>query len=162
MGKRGRGIFLDNEELLMCFRERRDTMIKRIFIVAAIVLSFIMLTAMGGGRGGGFEKAPRVEKNFAVMVTDASGNRIEGEKFSWEGRIHFAGYMGMAQIVIPFDKIKEITVGEKKERKVKVTARLVGGKEENFEIDADSRCYGEAVFGSFMLMMDEISSVTFK
>lgn len=137
-------------------------MINRILTAAAIVLCFIMLTAMGGGRGAGFERAPRVEKNFAVIVIDASGNRIEGEKFSWEGRIHFAGYMGMAQIVIPFDKIKEITVGEKKERKVRVTARLASGKEENFEIDADSRCYGEAAFGSFMLTMDEIRSVSFK
>ena len=81
--------------------------------VVFLCLAFLFLTAMGG-KGGGFERAPRVDKNFAVTVTDGSGNKINGEKFSWEGRIHFAGYMGMAQVVVPFDKVKELTVGEKK------------------------------------------------
>ncbi len=135
---------------------------RKLGIVVILILYSLLLFAMGGGRGSGFERAPRVEKNYQVVVTDASGNRIEGEKFSWEGRVHFAGYLGMAQVVIPFEKVKELTVGEKKDRKVKATAKLTTGGIEVFEIDADSRCYGEAGFGSFMLMMDEIRSITFK
>jgi hypothetical protein len=126
--------------------------------VFLLFLTFLLLTAMGG-KGGGFERAPRVDKNFAVTVTDVSGNKISGEKFSWEGRVHFAGSMGMASINIPFEKIKEISVGEKKEKKVKVTAKLKDGGEAVFDIEADSRCYGEASFGSFMLSMEEIKSV---
>jgi hypothetical protein len=136
-------------------------MLRRVAYTVFILCSAFLLTAMGG-KGGGFERAPRVEKNYAVVITDASGNTIQGEKFSWEGRIHFAGYMGMAQVVVPFDKVKELTVGEKKDRKVKTTARLVDGSETTFEMDADSRCYGEAGFGSFMLMMDELKSINFK
>ena len=124
-----------------------------------MLAAFALLTAMGGT--GGFERAPRVEKNFAVVVVDASGNKIEGEKFSWEGRIHFAGYLGMAQVTLPFEKIKQLTVGEKHDRKVKVTARLTDGTETSFEVDAKSRCFGEAGFGSFMLQMDEIRTVVF-
>jgi hypothetical protein len=134
---------------------------KRLVSAALMVSVAILLTAMGG-KGGGFEKAPRVDKNYTVVVTDASGNKIEGEKFSWEGRIHFAGYMGMAQITMPFERVKELTVGEKKDRKVKVTARLTDGTETVFDIDSDSRVYGEAGFGSFMLTMDEIKSISFK
>ena len=130
-------------------------------LVMFILFAFFLLTAMGG-KGGGFERAPRVEKSYSVTVIDGSGSRISGEKFSWEGRIHFAGYLGMANVTVPFDKIKEISIGEKKERKVKVTARLLDGSETVFEIDADSRCYGEAPFGSFMLMMEEIKGVQFK
>jgi hypothetical protein len=136
-------------------------MLRRVAYTVFILCSAFFLTAMGG-KGGGFERAPRVEKNYAVVITDASGNTIQGEKFSWEGRIHFAGYMGMAQVVVPFDKVKELTVGEKKDRKVKTTAHLVDGSETAFEMDADSRCYGEAGFGSFMLMMDELKSINFK
>jgi len=135
-------------------------MLQKAFYAVIVLASFTLLTAMGGT--GGFERAPRVEKNFTVVVTDASGNKIEGEKFSWEGRIHFAGYLGMAQVTMPFEKIKEMTVGEKRDRKVKVTARLTDGTETNFEVDAKSRCFGEASFGSFMLQMDEIKSVVFK
>jgi len=129
--------------------------------VALMVSVIILLTAMGG-KGGGFEKAPRVDKNFMVVVTDASGNKLEGEKFSWEGRIHFAGYLGLAQVTMPFERVKELTVGEKKDRKVKVTALLTDGTETVFEIDSDSRVYGESRFGSFMLTMDEIKSISFK
>lgn len=129
--------------------------------VLLLFLAFLLLTAMGG-KGGGFERAPRVDKNFAVTVTDVSGNKINGEKFSWEGRVHFAGSMGMASITVPFEKIKEIAVGEKREKKVKITAKLKDGSETVFEIDADSRCYGEAPFGSFMLTLEEIKNVLFK
>ncbi len=134
-------------------------MFRKILIIASL---FLFLTAMGGGRSGSFERAPRVDKNFAVIITDNSGNKIEGEKFSWEGRVHFSGYMGMAEIVVPFDKIKEAAFGEKKERKVKVTIHLKDGSETTFDMDADSRCYGEAGFGSFMLTAHEIKTVAFK
>jgi len=134
---------------------------KRIGFLAVLFIVAALLTAMGG-KGGGFERAPRVEKSFTVTVTDVSGNKISGEKFSWEGRVHFAGTLGMASITIPFDRIKEIAVGEKKEKKVKATVRLKDGTETVFDIDADSRCYGEAPFGSFMLTMEEIRSVAFK
>lgn len=135
-------------------------MLQRALYAVFILSVFILLTAMGGS--GGFERAPRVEKNYAVVVTDTSGNKIEGEKFSWEGRVHFAGYLGMAQVTMPFEKVKELTVGEKRERKVKVTARLTDGTETSFDVDAKTRCFGEAGFGSFMLLMDEIRSITFK
>jgi hypothetical protein len=131
-------------------------------LFAMFILSvFVFLTAMGD-KGGGFVRAPRVEKNFTVTVIDASGKKIEGENFSWEGRVHFAGYLGMAQATIPFDRVKELSVGEKKDRTIKVTARLRDGSETTFDMEADSRCYGEAGFGSFMLRMDEIKAVTFK
>ncbi len=136
-------------------------MLKRASTVVLVLSLFVLLTAMGG-KGGGFERAPRVDKNFAVVVTDASGNKINGEKFSWEGRIRFSGYMGLAEVNLPFDRIREVTVGEKKEKKVRVTAHLADGGEVALDVDADSRCYGEAGFGSFMLTMDEIKAVSFK
>lgn len=133
----------------------------KIFSLMIILVAFLFLTAMGG-KGGGFERAPRVEKSFSVTVTDVSGNKVSGEKFSWEGRVHFAGNLGMASITVPFDKIKDVSIGDKKEKKVKVTAHLRDGSEASFEIEADSRCFGEAPFGSFMLTMEEIKGVQFK
>ena len=134
---------------------------KRLASIAFMASLFLFLSAMVG-KGGGFEKAPRVDKNFMVVVTDVSGNKIEGEKFSWEGRIHFAGYMGMAQVNLPFERVKELTVGEKKDRRVKVTAHLRDGGEAVFDVDSDARVFGESGFGSFMLTMDEIKSISFK
>lgn len=134
---------------------------KRVIFLVLLTILAPVLMAMGG-KGSGFERAPRVEKNFSVLVTDISGNKIEGDKFSWEGRIHLDGSLGMAQVVIPFDKIKELTVGEKRDRKVRVTLRLKDGSEAMVDVDADARCYGDAGFGSFMLTMAEIKSITFK
>ena len=136
-------------------------MLKRASTVVGLMLLFVFLTAMGG-KGGGFERAPRVDKNFAVVVTDRSGNQINGEKLSWEGRIRFSGYMGLAEVNLPFDRIKEVTVGDKRDRKVKITAKLADGTETAIDVEADTRCYGESGFGSFMLTMDEIKTVIFK
>ncbi len=115
-----------------------------------------------GGKGGGFERAPRVDKNFSVTVTDVSGNKISGEKFSWEGRTRFSGYLGLAEVNLPFERVKELKVGEKKEKRVRITAHLADGSEVALDVDSDSRCYGEAGFGSFMLTMDEIKEISFK
>ncbi len=136
-------------------------MLKRVSAVVIALTLFVLLTAMGG-KGGGFERAPRVDKNFSVTVTDASGNKISGEKFSWEGRTRFSGYLGLAEVNLPFERLKEVKVGEKREKKVHVTARLTDGSEVTLDVDADSRCYGEAGFGSFMLTMDEIQEISFK
>ncbi|HET7319601.1 MAG TPA: hypothetical protein VFK23_10730 [Nitrospirota bacterium] len=132
---------------------------QRTFRAVIILVAFILLCGMGGT--GGFERAPRVEKNFTVTITDTSGNKISGEKFSWEGRIHFAGYVGMAQVTMPFDRIQDLAMGEIRERKVRVTAHLTDGSETSFDVEARSRCFGEATFGSFMLQMDEIKSIVF-
>lgn len=140
-------------------RKELSIMLKRFSFVVFLLFLSVMLTAMGGK--GGFERAPRVEKNFQVIVTDTSGNKIEGEKFSWEGRIRFSGYMGMAEANVPFDRLRDVTVGEKRERKVRVTARLYDGTQVVLDVDADSRCYGEAGFGSFMFMMSEIRTINF-
>jgi hypothetical protein len=135
-------------------------MLRRTFSLLAVLAAFLLLSAMGGN--GGFERAPRVEKNFGVTVTDASGNVITGDKFSWDGRIHFAGSKGLAQVTMPFERIRSVSVGEKIERKVRITAKLADGTETVFDVDARSRCYGEASFGSFMLQMDEIKSIVFQ
>jgi hypothetical protein len=135
-------------------------MFQRTSYAFIIIVTFILLTAMGGT--GGFERAPRVEKSFNVVVTDATGSKIDGDQFSWEGRLHFDGYKGMAQVTIPFEKLKELTVGQKGERNITVTALFWDGTQASFDVDAKSRCFGEASFGSFMLQMDEIKSVAFK
>lgn len=126
-----------------------------------LISSFLVLTAMGGSGGGGFERAPKVERNFSATVVDLAGNTIKAEKFSWEGRLTFSGYQGMAQVSIPFERVKALAFGDKRERKVKVTARLSDGTDAAFEIDAASRLYGETNFGSFMLRADEVKTVTF-
>ncbi len=131
------------------------------FRIILVLAAWAFLTAMGG-KGNGFERAPRVDKNFSVTVTDISGNKISGDKFSWEGRTHFSGALGMASVNVPFDRIKDVSIGEKREKKVRVTVKLRDGSESSFDVDADSRCYGEASFGSFMLTMEEIKSIEFK
>jgi hypothetical protein len=140
--------------------ERRLSMFQRVFRTIIILTAFILLTAMGGT--GGLEQVPRVDKNYSVVITDSSGTKIEGEKFSWEGRIHFAGNIGMAQVTIPFDRVKELIAGERRDRFVRVTARLIDGSETSFDIDAKTRCYGEAKFGNFIILVEEIKTITFK
>ncbi len=136
-------------------------MLKRFSSAILVLSAFFLLSAMGG-KGGGFDRAPRVDKNFSVTVVDASGHKIEGEKFSCEGRIRFSGYMGMAEVNLPFERVREVIVGEKHDRKIKITARMADGSETALDMDSDVRCFGEAGFGSFMLMMEEIKSISFK
>lgn len=135
-------------------------MLQKTFSTAMLLTAFILLTAMGGT--GGVERLPRVDKNYAVTITDAAGVVIDGEKFSWEGRTNFSGFFGLAQVTMPFEKVKELTVGEKRDRQVRVSVRLKDGSETSFDIDAKTRCYGEAKFGNFMLLLGEIKTIKFK
>src|SRR3990172_6784700 len=143
--------------------ERRQAMYRNIYFV---VLLFIFLTAMGGGRSGSFERAPRVDKNFAVIITDNSGNKIEGEKFSWEGRIHFSGYMGLAEVVVPLYQIQKTNFLEKKKTKKKKRGgrrvRRGGGGGRVVEGDAFAGFGGEGGWGGFRLPAHESKMVAFK
>ena len=136
-------------------------MMRKAPIILFLLAAFIMTSAMGE-KGSGFTRAPRVEKNFNVSVTDLNGRKIDGERFSWEGRIHFSGFLGMAQVTVPFERVKELNLGDKKDRNIKAIAKLKDGTEAAIDIEADSRCFGEAGFGSFMLKMSEIRSVVFR
>ncbi len=136
-------------------------MLKMLSSLVFLVLVLVLLSAMGG-KGTGFERVPRVEKNYSVTVTDTAGTRIEGDKFSWEGRLRFSGFMGMAEVNVPFEKIREVSIGDKHDRKVRVTAHLTDGSSAIFDVDADSRCYGESGFGSFMYLMSEIKMINFR
>ncbi len=136
-------------------------MLKRLSSPVFLLLALVLLSAMGG-KGTGFERVPRVEKNYPVTVTDTAGTRIEGDKFSWEGRLRFSGFMGMAEVNVPFEKIREVSIGDKHDRKVRVTAHLTDGSSAIFDVDADSRCYGESGFGSFMYLMSEIKTISFR
>lgn len=126
-----------------------------------LLIVFVLLTAMGG-KGGGFERVPRVEKNFSVTVTDITGNTIKGDKFSWEGRLRFSGSMGMAEVNVPFERISKVTIGDRRDQKRLVNVLLNDGSETSFDIDADSRCYGEADFGTFMLTINDIKTISFQ
>ena len=92
-------------------------------------------------------------------------NGVVQSKTDATKKVSYADLIGgprLADVNLPFDRIREMTVGEKRDRKVRVTARLTDGSEAVLDIDSDSRCYGEAGFGSFMLTMDEIKSISFK
>lgn len=133
---------------------------KKMFHVLVYITAFIFLAAMAGSSG--FEKAPKVDKNYAVVITDKSGNKIEGTNFSCEGKLYFAGQVGMAQALIPFDKARELSVGEVSENSAKAAISLANNSQTILKIDAKTKCHGEANFGSFMLLIKEINKIVFK
>ena len=133
---------------------------KKIFPIIISIAAFIFLTAMAGSTV--FEKAPKVDKNYAVVITDKSGNKIEGANFSCEGKLYFSGQVGIAQAVIPFDKVKEFSVAEVSENSAKAAILLANGTQTTLKIDAKTKCYGEANFGSFMFLIKEINKIVFK
>jgi hypothetical protein len=135
-------------------------MIQKIFHTVIAVVAFISLTAMAGSSG--FERTPKVEKNYAIVITDTAGNKIDGGQFSWEGHLYFGGHVGMAQVMIPFDKVNELNAEETSNGTVKATLHLADGSQMILKIDANTHCYGEAGFGSFMFSMKEINKIVFK
>ncbi len=53
-------------------------MLQKAFYTVIVLAAFTLLTAMGGT--GGFERAPRVEKNYAVVIVDAVRQQDRGGK----------------------------------------------------------------------------------
>lgn len=137
--------------------------LKRLAVLLALALLAGGLMGLGGGSEQEEGAIPIPSKSYTVSLRDNQGNTLQGERFTWEGKVHLRANFGNATITLPFEKLKslEISKGTTPDR-VKATALLRSGDTLDLTVDAKSKCYAETKFGSYEIFMADLASVEFE
>ena len=131
-------------------------------------LLLLLVPASYGLGGGSTETAdvPIPAKNYAATIVDRAGSTIQGERLSIDGKIYLKGLIGRAEVNIPFDKIKSVSVEQtvsKSDRDYLTSAViLLSGEKLDLLLAASTKVYGEASYGKFSLGIRDLQSITFK
>jgi hypothetical protein len=134
--------------------------------LGGLLLAAPFLLGLGGGNGGSDKPIPIPQKNFTVTVSDARGQKVQAERFTWEGKVHFQGQYGSATITLPFQKVQSVKVvpGQANIAPTQVLARMALRSGETLELTLDrtSKCYGETAFGNYEIFLKDIAEITFQ
>jgi len=137
--------------------------LKRWLAGAALALLAAGLMGLGGGTEEDTGAIPIPSKSFTVSVTDTQGNKLVGERFTWEGKVHVRAQFGNATITLPFEKLQSLKVSKgPTPEKVKVRALLRSGESLDLTVDATSKCYADTKFGNYEIFMADLGSIEFK
>jgi hypothetical protein len=139
--------------------------VRGLWLLGLMLLAAPWLMGLGGGNGGSEKPIPIPQKNFTVTVSDGRGQKVQAERFTWEGKVHFQGQYGSATITLPFQKVQSVKVvpGQANIPPTQVLARMALRSGETLELTLDrtSKCYGETAFGNYEIFLKDVGEITF-
>jgi len=132
---------------------------RRIGIVALLLLFCVFLVGMGGLGGSTSINVPEPARNYAATITDQSDISTRVEKFSFEGQTAISGKLGDGHISISFDKIASIGF-VLQEKTLKAETLLTDGKTIHIVVERGNACYGKLPYGKFKIAVEDIRTIT--
>jgi hypothetical protein len=136
-------------------------------VLAALVLAALWLMGLGGGSNGSSgPDIPIPQENFTVTVSDATGQKLEARRFTWEGKVYLRGQVGNATVSLPFSKIRSVRVERDGKAASLEAARasvtLKTGDTVEVMVERSSKCYGETKFGNYEIFFKDIAAIEFQ
>lgn len=139
---------------------------RRWALALALLPAAGLLMGLGGGSGGEEKPIPIPQKNFTVTVSDSKGLKVQAERFTWEGKVHFQGQFGHATLTLPFQKVKSLKVlsggVDGNSALVRTQATLRSGETLELALDRASKCYGETSFGNYEIFLKDVGEIQFQ
>lgn len=128
-----------------------------------MVLLAAGLMGLGGGDEGEGGRIPIPSESYAVTLTDRSGNTLEGDRFTWEGKVFLRAQFGNATVTVPFEKLAslKVTAADASDQ-VNVSAVMKDGETLALTVDATSKCYANTRFGDYEIFMADLAAVSFQ
>lgn len=143
-------------------RQFRDA-VRRWLAGAVLALLAAGLMGLGGGTEEDTGSIPIPAKSYTVSLTDAQGNNLIGERFTWEGKVHMRAQFGNATITVPFEKLQSLKMSKSASPdKVKVRAVLRSGESLELTAEATTKWYAETKFGNYEIFTADLASIDFK
>lgn len=131
-------------------------------VVGALALAVavpVLATGFGGSDSPG-ARIPIPARDFAAVVEDQSGIRIEVTQATYNGEVHLYGFMGEGQVTIPFEKIAEVRFEPSQaEGKLVAFVKLKDGSSVSVLVEDDTPAYGKTSFGTYTITVDKIRRI---
>ena len=134
-------------------------------LLIGITSQQLTLAVGGGGGGAASDSIPLPTTNYSATVTDSTSISLKAERLSWNGKVYFDTQVGNSKIVIPFEKVGQLTI----KRSAKNTPQdyvlgefeLLDGQTVEALLLMDSKLYGQTSFGNFELFVRDLEQISF-
>lgn len=139
---------------------------RRPALIAALFGVALAGPVLAGGFGSGDSPPARIPvpaRDYAAVVQDMSGTRVEVTQVSYNGEVFLYGLVGQGQVTVPFDSIHTVRFEPSTETGQRVAfVTLADGKTVNVVVDADLPAYGKTAWGTYSITVDKIRQIEFK
>lgn len=133
---------------------------------AAVVVGLLAVGPVFAGSFGSDAPPARIPipaHDYAAVVEDQSGTRVDVTQVSYNGEVFIYGNLGQGQITVPFDTIKEVRFEPSTETGKRIAfVTLKDGQSVKLIVEFDVPAYGKTAFGSYSIEVDKISRISFK
>lgn len=129
--------------------------------LSAVLIIIIAAICMGmGGLGGHPEgSVPETDIRIQAEIQDRSGNSINLNQFSMDGKTYLVAWQGQGKLTIPFQHIDTITFEAAKGDSVVVATKLKSGSVKTLRISSRAIFYGSTGFGAFQIKSRDVYSI---
>jgi hypothetical protein len=124
-----------------------------------VVAPFALATGFGGDNPPA--RIPVPAKVFAATVEDRGGTHLRVSRVSWNGEVFVYGTLGLAQVTVPFESIREATFedGGGEGKRIAVIS-AADGQVIRLTVDDDLLCYGRTEFGNYQLEVRDLRRIS--
>ncbi|MBW2108132.1 MAG: hypothetical protein JRI36_05625 [Deltaproteobacteria bacterium] len=133
---------------------------KKVGLVAFLVLVFMACVGMGGLGGPARISVPEPSKDYVATITDQADVTSRVHKLSCEGQTAISGELGSGHVSIGFDKIASIEfvlAGDV----IRAHVALKDGKRVTLAVDKAVSWFGKLPYGDFKIATEAIRSIEF-
>ena len=124
-------------------------------LVLALLLSVPARAGLFGPDAPG--RIPVPARLFTVQVEDVGGTALRVERTSFDGEVFVYGTIGLAQVTVPFDRIRTLVMelGPDDDHKTAVITDP-DGEEVRVVVEADRPLYGRTTFGNYKIEIGQV------
>lgn len=126
-------------------------MIKRGYLLRAVLLMVLILPLMGMG-GAGAPGPAAADSQFNAKIRDTSNNEVDVTSVTFDGKTTFNVFMGKGRVQIPFENISRI---EMKEGSVCLSLKGAGTMCD-LKTNGMSKIYGRMPYGLYQIAMKDV------
>lgn len=130
--------------------------------IALLALSLPALLGMGTGGGSPLsDTIPRPKDNFRAELTDRQSVATRLELLSCNGKTFFPLERGEGTLMVPFDRVQRVDVGEDEGNRVKVSLVVDGGALEG-ALSRVLLCTGMTEYGNYQIEVRGLRTIRFQ
>lgn len=136
-------------------------MLRRAILLLVGLVPFLLALG-GGGAGPVSDTIPRPKENFSAELLDKQGVAIRVAFLSCGGKTFFPLDRGEGTLMVPFSKVRRLTVGAEEGGRVVATVEVEGGKTLEGTLPSTLLCTGETEFGNYQVEARGLHRIAFE
>ena len=119
--------------------------------------------ALASGFGGENPPAriPIPARVFKAQIEDFGKTQVSLTSVTFAGEVFLYGYVGDAQVALPFEKIKEVRFSALNDDRRQAEVTLIDGSKQTLAVTHDLLWYGLATFGNYQIEVEKTAIVRF-